>query len=134
MTHLTGEQAKENIGKYIMSSHRWAYKSGQWGKITDVEYIHKLYRDVYVICWDDDIVDLWPVNDDIANYEFKESLMMDKEEFCLLNLVDGKECAYANGVTVTLQSEEFAEAYRKELSNSGDWVIMRREISKWETV
>jgi hypothetical protein len=53
---------------FIRSNHPHAYKSGEWGKVIG----RGLFKDrqVYIVKWPDWNVDLWPVADNDAKYEF----------------------------------------------------------------
>lgn len=68
---------ERRIGQLIRSTHRHAFRSGQWGRIDGVTVFKG--RLCYFIRWNegtfsDDYttVDMWPVEDPVAGYEFAQ--------------------------------------------------------------
>jgi hypothetical protein len=55
---------------YIRATHPYGYRSGQWAKITGVEWSLAYQRPVYAVTFVDGITDYWPVTDGNDPYEF----------------------------------------------------------------
>ncbi len=54
----------------IKSDHPYAYKRGYWGMIVGECTVKN--RPCFDIVWPDGDVDVWPVIDPTANYQFRE--------------------------------------------------------------
>lgn len=67
---------EDRVGQLIRSSHPHAFRSGEWGLITEVTELRD--RPCYRVQWDSrtgsmhdlDREDFWPVDDATADYQF----------------------------------------------------------------
>lgn len=61
----------ENVGKWMRSSHPYAFRSGSWAEVIAVYTFRD--RPNYVLVWPEDArADLWVCDDPVADYEFKD--------------------------------------------------------------
>jgi hypothetical protein len=60
--------ASERIGQQIRATHPYGYRCGEWGRILGVTATRD--RVCYMVAWDDEDHDLWPVEDPDDPYEF----------------------------------------------------------------
>ena len=75
-------EALERIGSEIRSLHRYAYHSGEWATVVGLQVQENEVRPFngfqlrlcYILEWPDRTIDLWPVNDPNAGYEFRPGL------------------------------------------------------------
>lgn len=70
---------QQRVGKLIRSTHRYGFRSGQWGRIAGIEMING--RSCYVIQWneghfsdDSATTDFWLTDEKLAGeqYEFAQ--------------------------------------------------------------
>ena len=55
---------------YIRATHPSGFRSGQWARITGIEFNIRYGRPVYVVRFVDGTTDRWPVYDGSDPYEF----------------------------------------------------------------
>ncbi len=53
---------------YIMSTHRYQYRSGEWAEIVGVKLANK--SPCYLVLFPDGKTDLWVLDDETAEYKF----------------------------------------------------------------
>jgi len=59
--------------KSIRATHRYAFRSGEWARLTGTVDDPETGRRCYSVMFPDGATDWWPVGDDNAGYEFSEA-------------------------------------------------------------
>jgi hypothetical protein len=100
------DRAKK-VGMEVRSEHPYAFRSGEWALVTKLVRVSVLGD---LMCWEvkfpDGVEDLWAVEDKMADYEFRESVIKDKTAFKLVK--DGEVWDYSD-------LREYMEALRNKI-------------------
>lgn len=65
---MTAVDAANRVGQWIRGTHPYTFRSGQWGRILALTISDG--RWCYMVGWDDEVSDLWVVDDPDEPYEF----------------------------------------------------------------
>lgn len=72
MGQMERAHARTRVGWYIRSDHRYAFRTGQWALIKEVQWDAQRGRFQWLVEWPDGAQDLWPVRDPVADYKFSK--------------------------------------------------------------
>lgn len=61
----------DRVGSMIRSTHHYGYRCGEWGRVLGLRTVDD--RICYMVAWNDEDSDLWPVSDPDDPYMFNNA-------------------------------------------------------------